>query len=169
MFESILDYILRTNLFNFIIFAGIIIFLCVKLNLSGILEQGKETVEESIENSNLEKANSEANLNKMEDLVAHLKDDIEGILRESEQNAQLVGTKIISDANKTVENIKNNSVKIIENKTAVLKNDIMKKASLATVEIARNHIIKELLNNADLHNRMIDESIEAIELGRTDI
>ena len=162
MFESILDYISRTNLFNFVIFAGIIIFLCVKLDLSGFLEKGKESVEEDIKDSDIAKENSEAKLEKIEDLVAHLEDDIEEIIRESEENAVLVGNKIIADANKTVENIKNNSIKIIENKTAVIKNDIMKRASLASIEVARKHIIAELDNNLGLHNKLIDESVEAI-------
>lgn len=162
MFEAILDYISRTNLFNFIIFAGIIIFLCVKLNVSGILEQGKENVEESIKDSDAAKENSEAELSKIEDLVAHLEDDVEQIIRESEANAEIVGSKMISDANKTVENIKNNSIKIIENKTALIKNEIMKKASMASIEVAKRHIIDELGRNEGLHNKLIDESIEAI-------
>ena len=44
-----------------------------------------------------------------------------------------------------------------------LKNDLLKKASLASVEIAKNHIINELSWNQCLHDKLIDESIEAIE------
>lgn len=164
MFESIIDYISKTNLFNFLIFAGIIIFLCKKLDVAGILDKGKESVEEKIEDSSTAKEESEANLNKIEDIAAHLEDDIEELIRESEANAQLVGSKIITDAGKTAENIKNNSLKIIENKTEVIKNEIMRRASLASVEVARRQILQELINNADLHNRLIDESIDAIDL-----
>jgi len=162
MFESILDYILRTNFFNFIIFAGIIIFLCIKFNVSGILEQGKTSVEDNIKSSDDAKKDSELKLEKIKESVAHINDDIDNIIKESKQNADIVGAKILSDAEKTVVNIKNNSMKIIENKTAIIKSDIMKKASLATIEIARSQIVKELNNNKELHNRFIDESIETI-------
>ena len=43
-----------------------------------------------------------------------------------------------------------------------MKNDLIKRATLASVEVAKSHIINELNNNQDLHNKLIDESIEAI-------
>ena len=52
-----------------------------------------------------------------------------------------------------------------DNRAELLKNDIMRRASLAAVEIAKNHIINELMSNHDLHNKLIDESIEAINGG----
>ena len=51
----------------------------------------------------------------------------------------------------------------MENKRTVLRNDLIRRASSASIEVAKNHIINELNNNYDLHQRLIDESIEAIE------
>ena len=63
--------------------------------------------------------------------------------------------------------LKSNSVAFelqsVENKKTVLRNDLIKRASTASIEVAKNHIINELNNNYDLHQRLIDESIEAIE------
>ena len=162
MIETVLDYIARTNLFNFIIFAGVIIYLVIKLNVKRSLEAGAETVSEKIDNSKTAKEESETKLKTIEDKVAHLEEEIEEIIKQSEANAELVGGQIIADANKSAENIKINSVKLIENRAGVVKNDIMKRASLASVEVAREHIINELNNNEELHNRLIDESVEAI-------
>ena len=162
MFEAVLDYIARTNLFNFVIFAGVITYLIIKLNVKGSLEKGTESVSEKIDNSTNAKEEAETKLQTIEDKIAHLEDEIEGIIKQSETNAELVGTQIIADANRSAENIKTNTEKLIENKTSVLKNDIMKRASLASVEVARERIINELNNNEELHNRLIDESVEAI-------
>ena len=162
MFETVLDYIARTNLFNFIIFTSIIIYLVVKLNVKDSLEKGAETVSAKIEDSKTAKEESETKLQTIEDKVIHLEEEIEEIIKQSEANAELVGGQIIADANKSAENIKTNALKLIENKTGVLKNDIIKRASLASVEVAREHIINELNNNEELHNRLIDESVEAI-------
>ena len=162
MFETVLDYIARTNLFNFIIFAGIIIYLIIKLNVKESLEKGAESVAEKIDASQTAKEESETKLQTIEEKVANLEEEVDGIIKQSEANAELVGGQIISDANKSAENIKTNTLKLIENKTGVLKNDIMRRASLASVEVARGHIINELNNNADLHNKLIDESVEAI-------
>ena len=45
----------------------------------------------------------------------------------------------------------------------IFKNELIKKASLASVEVAKAHIIGELSRNAELHDKLIDESIEALE------
>ena len=162
MFETVLDYIARTNLFNFIIFAGIIIYLFNKLNVIGGLDKGAEVVAEKIEDSKTAKDKSESNLSNIEEKVSHLEDEINEIINQSKKNAEIVGGQIISEAEKSAENIKANTAKLVDNKTAVLKNDIMRRASLASVEVAREHIINELNDNNVLHNKLIDESIEAI-------
>ena len=162
MFETVLDYIARTNLFNFIIFAGIIAYLFIKLDVIGGLNKGTEVVAEKIDNSETAKDESEIKLKSIEDKVANLEQEVESIIKQSETNAELVGEKIITEANKSADNIQTNTQKLIENKTGVLKNDIMRRASLASVEVAKGHIINELNNNNDLHNKLIDESIESI-------
>ena len=162
MFETILDYIARTNLFNFVIFASIIAYFFFKLDVLEGLEKGKQSVADNINSSESAKNDSEINLQKIEDMISHIQEEIDAIIKQSQDNAALIGEKILSDAEKSAEIIKENAEKLVENKTSLVKNDIMKRASLASVEIAKNHIINELKDNYDLHNRLIDESIEAI-------
>ena len=45
----------------------------------------------------------------------------------------------------------------------IMKNELLKRASLASLEVAKSHIIHELNNNKELHDKLIDESIDAIE------
>ncbi len=162
MLGSVLDYISRTNLFNFVIFLSILIFLFKKIDVVGMLDNMKNVVIENIESSKISKSDSETHLKEIEEKVSHIEEEIDGIIKKSEQNAKLVGEKIIQDANHTVESIKDNSKKLVENKSALLKNDILKRASEASVEVARNHIVNELNNNYDLHQKLIDESLEAL-------
>ena len=162
MLGSVLDYISRTNLFNFVIFLSILIFLFKKIDVVGMLDNMKNVVIENIESSKTSKSDSETHLKEIEEKVSHIEEEIDGIIKKSEQNAKLVGEKIIQDANHTVESIKDNSKKLVENKSALLKNDILKRASEASIEVARNHIVNELNNNYDLHQKLIDESLEAL-------
>ena len=162
MLGSVLDYISKTNLFNFIIFLSILIFLFKKIDVVGMLENMKNAVIENIESSKTSKSDSETHLKEIEEKVSHVEEEIDGIIEKSEQNAKLVGEKIIEDANHTVESIKDNSKKLVENKSALLKNDILRRASEASIEVARNHIVNELNNNYDLHQKLIDESLEAL-------
>ena len=162
MLGTILDYVSRTNLFNFIIFFSIIVFICRKINLGTKLDDAKNVITQKIEDSKTEKENSEKNLKNIEETVAHLSEEIDKIIEKSKTNAKLVGEKILEDANNLANGIKENSKKLVENKTALLKNDLLRKASEASIEVAKNHIINELNNNYELHNRLIDESVDAI-------
>lgn len=162
MLGTILDYISRTNLFNFIIFFSIIVLICRKIELGSKLDDAKHVIAQRVEDSKAEKVASEENLKRIEDSVAHLADEIDEIIEKSKTNARLVGEKVLEDANNLASGIKDNSKKLVENKTALLKNDLLRKASEASIEVAKSHIINELNNNYDLHNRLIDESVDAI-------
>ncbi len=159
---EIFNYIGRTNLFNFAIFLTIIIWVCNKINVTGKLEDARTSVVDNIENSKTAKSDSEEELRKIEESVAHIEEEIDLIIKKAEDNAKMVGNKILADAELAAGNIKDNSEKAVEARAGLLKNDILKRASIASIEVAKNHIINELRNNPDLHNRLIDESVEAI-------
>lgn len=163
MLATVLDYISKTNLFNFIIFASIIAYILIKIDFRGMLERGRNTVEEKIETSKEEKTKSEDNLQTIECKLSNLADELEEIIKNSANNANMVGSKILEDADKSAENISKNSLKLVENREALAKNDIIRRVSTASVEIAKNQIIQELNNNKDLHKKLIEESIEAID------
>lgn len=162
-FSPVIDYIARTNLFNFTIFAGIIIFLIVKLDVKSKLTEEKEAVDTIINESEMAKTDSEEKLTAIEKSMENLSEEVEQIITQAEENAKLVGNKILEDAKNSVALIHDNAQKAIENSHVILKNDIIRRASLASVEVAKAHIIKELKFNGELHNKLIDESIDMIE------
>lgn len=162
-FSPVIDYIARTNLFNFAIFAGIIIFLVIKLDVKSKLTEAKEAVDTTITDAETAKADSEEKLSAVEKSMENLSEEVDKILLQAEENAKLVGNKIVEDTKKSVALIHDNAQKAIENSHVILKNDIIRRASLASVEVAKAHIIEELQRNGELHNKLIDESIDMIE------
>ena len=162
-FNEILAYIARTNLFNFVIFAGIIIYLVCKLNVKTKLENAVTEVDNSIKESEKTKVESEKKLSSIEESMNHLSDEVDLILKQSENNAKLVGEKIAADTEKSLVVLKENTQKVIDNNRNILKNDIIRRASLASIEVAKAHIMEELKQNPNLHERLIDESVNAIE------
>ena len=116
-----------------------------------MLEKAKQDVKANIEASENTKTESESYLKEIEETLSHIEEEVDGIIKKSENNAKLVGEKILEDARKTVIGIKDNSQKAAENKSALVKNDILKRASEASIDVARTHIINELNNNYDLH------------------
>ena len=157
------DYIARTNLFNFIIFALIIVFLVKKLKVSAKMENAVEAVGETVKESETVKQQSEEKLSSIEESMEHLSEEIDNIFLESDNNAKLIGKKILEDAEKTALVVQDNAKKSLANSQILIKNDIIRRASIASVEIAKAHILEELSKNMELHDKLIDESIEKIE------
>lgn len=165
VFKSLLSDLSRAVLANFVVFSSVIIYLSQKqVHPVKVLEEAQKTVTDSIMESETVKVRSEERLSSIEDSIAHIEDEIDAIIEKSEENAKLVGEKILQDAKNTALVIKENTGKAIENSRVILKNELLKRASLASVEVAKGHILNELNNNKELHDKLIDESIEAIEV-----
>ena len=110
-FNIFIDYIARTNLFNFVIFLSIIIFLINKINVKAQLENMQEQVSSTVTESETVKVEAEEKLHTIEDSIAHIEEEIEAIILKSEENAKLVGEKILQDAQKTALVIQENTSK----------------------------------------------------------
>ena len=170
-FYSVMDFALRSILpsmsisvlSNFIVFSSVIIILICRLNVKSKLENAVEEVDNSIKESEETKVESEKKLSSIEESMNHLSEEVDMILKQSEYNAQLVGKKIAEDTEKSLVVLKENTQKAIDNSHSLLRNDIIRRASLASVEVAKSHIIRELAQNNELHDRLIDESISTIE------
>lgn len=164
-FKALLSSTSRAVLSNFILFA-LIIALVMKniVHPKAILEQAQSLVEKEIKDSENAKDDSETRLDAIQKSARNVKKEINTIIKKSEENAKLVGEKMLQDAEKKALTLKENSSKAIENSQVLLKNDLIKRASLASVEVAKLHIIKELEKNVELHDKLINDSIEALTI-----
>lgn len=165
IFKSLLSPLSRAVLSNFILFA-LIIGLVMKqvVHPKSMLEQAQAVIENEIKDSESAKEASDEELTTIQKSARNVKKEINAILKKSEENARLVGTRILEEAEKTAVVVKENADKAIENSQVLLKNDLIRRASLASVEVAKSHILNELNANSELHNKLIDESIEALVL-----
>ena len=152
-----------TNLFNFIIFVVVFALIFRAAKLGQKLDGAVQGIVDEIKESDDVKSEAVKNLKNIEADIANLESDIDKIMRQAEVNAETVGEKILSDSESQIKSINDNAQKSLENKTILLKNDIIKRASIASIEVAKNHIINELNNNWGLHDKLIDDSIETIE------
>ena len=167
LFDDILSPTARAVLSNFIVFVAIIAFVLRQaVHPKAMLEQMQTAVENEIKTSETTKEESEKRLTEIQKSSNNVRKEIDDIIEKSKENAQLVGAKILKEADETALCVKDNAEKIIENNMVLLKNDLIRRASLASVEIAKKQIIKELSNNETLHEKLIDESIEAMILNK---
>lgn len=170
VFKNFLSFSARAVLSNFIVFALIIgIVMKQAVHPKAMLEVEQTVIENQIKESETIKEESEERLNTIESSMSNIEREIDSILSASEENAKLIGEKILQDGQKTALVVKENTEKALQNSYTLLKNDLLKKASLASVEVAKNHIIEELRKNTELHDKLIEESIEAIEKANTGV
>lgn len=164
LMKDFLSFSLRAVLANFLVFA-LVIFVVMKqvVHPQALLEKEQTVIENQIKASETAKDEAEARLSTIEDTLASLDKEIDDIIIKSEENAKLVGAKILEDAEKTSLIIQDNTQKAIENSRVILKNDLIKRASLASIEVAKNQILGELERNTELHDKLIEESINALE------
>ena len=163
IFKGVFSPTSRAVLSNFMVFAALIAYVMYNfVHPKAVFEKMQTVIEDEIKCSDVAREESEARLDAVQKSSRNVKKEINNILKKSKENAQLVGAKIIEEAENTALVIKDNVEKVVENNLTLLKNDLIKRASLASVEIAKTQIINELNNNQELHNKLIDESIESI-------
>lgn len=162
--EDFISFSARAVLSNFIVFALVIFFVMKQVvHPQAMLEKEQTVIENQIKASVVAKEEAETRLSSIEESMANLDSEIDEIITKSQENAKLVGEKVLADAEKTSLVIRDNTQKAIENSRVILKNDLIKRASLASVEVAKNQILGELERNSELHDRLIEESINALE------
>lgn len=155
--------IVKSNTFNFAILLFLIILLIKFLNVKSKLEGAQKKVEESVNNSTKAKEESQTKLNLALDEVKNIAHDIKKIFDTAEINAKNMGEKILYEANKQVENIETNSKKALEKEDKKTALKLKEKTALASLELAKEHLIKTLENNPNYHNELIKKSIEELE------
>ncbi|MBE7707679.1 MAG: ATP synthase F0 subunit B [Cyanobacteria bacterium SIG27] len=165
LFKGILSYTSRAVLANFIVFATII-FIISKFAIkpNELLEKAQKDIENSIKKSEQVKLDSQEQLLSTQNRIKNIEVEVEEIIQNSKTNAQNAGAKILDDANKIAISTKEDIKKTIQNNQYLTKNDIIRRTSSALIEIAKTNIINELNKNPQLHDKLIDESIQTISL-----
>ena len=83
--------------------------------------------------------------------------------KSAEDNAKVIGEKLIQEGHSQTGVIKENSKKAIDANIKSVKNEIMKETAEQALSLAEEKIKKALENDPGLHHKYIYESIDAID------
>src|SRR5574344_673310 len=81
------NYVVKSNLLNFIIFAAIIIYLMKKIDIKSAIKSLQDSIVLLIENTKKNKENSIDALEKAQDSVKNLDEDVKEIRHDAEKSA----------------------------------------------------------------------------------
>ena len=160
---NIWNKILTSNLFNFVLMLVLLGWIIDKLDLAQKLEDGRKSIEDKILNAKLNKENAAKVLFETQEKGAEVDKEVFETIEKAEKNAVLVGEKIVEDAKKQSAEYSKNLKAAIDSNIEKLKLNLTAKTAQQAIEMAKNHIEKQLDGNKELHIRYINESIDALK------
>lgn len=161
--SKIWNIIVESNTFNFIIFLALFALIFKKINVKGLINSIQEKIVKVIEDVKNEKEIALNLLKSAESEVANLDNELKEIVVDAEKSAEVIGHKIMSEAQKQLESIESNALKVIEAEEKLLVSQLSKKTSTESIQAAKSHIEKTLGETPSLHEKFINESIDELD------
>ena len=155
--------IIHSNLINFVIMAAIIVWLCVKLNVSEKLDSLRINTEKKVKNSDNEKNEASRFLNDTKKSVENLGQELEEIKQNAQVSANNLANKILEDAHSQIDRLESNAQKNIENEVSKVQEELKKEICESTLKTAKEQIEQRLNADINLHKKLIEESINALD------
>ena len=151
--------ICESNLFNFTVMILLLAWMVKKFDLGNKIEQGRKKIEQNISDSEKAKEESLAKLYN----VTKMDEEMLKFFKAAEDNAKVIGEKMIEEGKSQSETIKENSKKAIDANIKTVKTEIVKETAEEALSLAEQHVKSELERDPNLHIKYINESIDAIE------
>ncbi len=159
--------IVKSNAFNFLILLGLIIFAIKFFKVGSLIEKACTKVKETVENSDLEKENSKVELQKANETIKNIANEVKEIFDNAQKSAELMGKKILKDADLQAKSIEQNAKKVMEFESKKVALNLTQKTALASLEVAKNHIKNTLKEKPQYHNDFIQKSIDELDRLKT--
>ena len=157
------NIIVKSNTFNFAVLLLIFAILFKKLNVSALVEKIKQDIINTINNAKAERENVKNKLYDAQKSIEHIEEEIKQRLDEASLRGEGIAKQIAANADEQVKLIEKNISRVINAEEKTLSAKITEKTLKASIELAKQHIKNTLVNNPELHNKFIDESIDNID------
>lgn len=160
---SFFKYLAMSNTINFILMIAILAVIVKKMCIKDSLDKSILAVRAAINKSDKAKQNSKKGLQDAKTLFEKLPQDVRFIEQEAESKAEVFKNKIKESTQKTIFNIEKNVDRAVSIEEKNLSNLLTGKTIIASVELAKSHIENLLMQNPDLHQKFIQESIDELK------
>ncbi len=151
--------LVRSNSLNFILFLIFFAWLFKKIDFSGIIAKKRQEIIDTIKKSEEDKINAKENLEKTQESLKNIDDDIQKIIEDGKNTANLVKQQAEERVVKELDSIKEKTEKQFEANENKVKNEISKSVVSAAIAISKQHIISSLdeKTQKELIYKFIDE------------
>lgn len=157
------NVIVQSNTFNFLIFIGLFALLFKKINFGAMMDSLQAKVMVLIEDAKRAKDDSINELKKTQEVSSKVPMEVKNILDNAEVTADRLGKRILEDAEKQVNSIYKNTDGVVESEGQKIISTLSKKTALASLELAKTHIVKTLQVKPQYHAKFIEDSINELD------
>lgn len=160
---EIWNIIVQSNTFNFIIFVIILAIIIKATKVSSLIEKMQLKIKQFVDDSAEAKQKSVRELKKAEEQALLTGSEVKNILGDADLQAMRMSRKIMADAHIQAENIVFNADKINDANGKKIISNLTVSTALASVELAKSHIISTLRKKPQYHAKFIEDSINEID------
>ena len=161
--QSIADILIHSNTLNFFIAAGILVFICIKLKISGKLADKAAEIKDYVETAENERKNAEKKLDIINTKTVRLPDVIERIKKSAENNINNYSKKVQENIEEQKTDISKNAARALDFETKKFKTGLAALLSEKSIETARKNAAAQLKDNQELQEYYIDKAIEELD------
>ena len=138
-----------------------IIFKVAKIG--NLVSSMQSKVNQYVNDSTSAKENSEKELEQANEKANKVGSEIKEIIDNADLNAIRLGRKILADAHIQSESILLNADKVNDSNGKKIISELTQEAALASVELAKRHIINVLDKKPQYHAKFVEDSINELD------
>ena len=157
------NLIVQSNTFNFLIFIGLFALLFKKINFGAMMDSLQAKVMSLIEDAKKAKDDSIVELKKTQEISSKVPTEVRNILDNAEVTADRLGKRILEEAEKQVNSIYKTTDNVVESEGQRIISNLSQKTALASLELAKSHIVKTLKEKPQYHVKFIEDSINELD------
>lgn len=155
--------VFQSNLFNFVVMVFILYKLAAPF-IKKAINDSAENTKKIVETSDLNRAEAEKQLSAAKEKYEETPQDIDYIVKTATNTLNSLEKKAEENTQKEKITISSNADKSIKSECARLTSQLTSKTALKSVCEAKENIIKTLNEDESLHDRLIEQSIDELEL-----
>ncbi len=160
---DILNTLLQSNTFNFLIVLGVILFLLKKINIKAKINDMREQIKNYVEDSSNELNLAEKELNAVSEKLKNLPNETSEINISAKNNIENVTQRIEEEIQDKMHDIDNNAKRILNLEIKQFKSKLTGILTEKSIELAKENAMEQLKTNPQLHKNYIDEAINEID------
>lgn len=161
--SSVINYILNSNVINFIIMLWILGVIVKKLNLGKVFDKSVEDVALEIKKSDDEKSRTQKIRDNAQEVLDNLPHDIEKIEKTSREKTNAFKLSIEENTQRNIFNLDETVKKALAIEEKKISNLLTEKTSKDSIELAKKHLEQLFETDPELHTKYILESLDELD------